>query len=222
VAAHRRWVCLDVGETLIDETRVWSTWADIVDVPRLTLMAALGAVIARADPHQGLFDVLQRPAWRSLQATFGARYGPFRASDLYPDALPAIDGLRGHGYAISILANQPAERTAELRALGVEAEVMAMSGELGISKPDPTFFARALELMGDPDPADVAYVGDRLDNDVRPAAAAGMQPVWVRRGPWGVIGDDLGLPPETLVVATLAELVGRIDRAWPSGRRQAT
>jgi FMN phosphatase YigB (HAD superfamily) len=30
-------------------------------------------------------------------------------------------------------------------------------------------------------------VGDRLDNDVLPAVAAGMTGVFVRRGPWGVI-----------------------------------
>ena len=36
-----RWVCLDVGETLIDETRLWSLWADELGVPRATLFAAL-------------------------------------------------------------------------------------------------------------------------------------------------------------------------------------
>ena len=41
-----RWVCLDVGETLIDETRIWSVWADVAGISRLTLMAALGATIA--------------------------------------------------------------------------------------------------------------------------------------------------------------------------------
>jgi len=42
-----RWVCLDVGETLIDETRVWGTWADELGIPRLTFMAALGAAVER-------------------------------------------------------------------------------------------------------------------------------------------------------------------------------
>ena len=31
----------------------------------------------------------------------------------------------------------------------------------------------------------IAYVGDRLDNDVLPARAAGMVAVFLRRGPWG-------------------------------------
>ncbi|MFO7532105.1 MAG: HAD family hydrolase, partial [Candidatus Limnocylindrales bacterium] len=93
-------------------------------------------------------------------------------------------------------------------------EVMAMSGELDVAKPDPAFFGRALELMGDPDPASVAYVGDRIDNDVRPSAAAGMRAVWLRRGPWGIVPDR---EPEqaALVVRSLAELVEKIDDAWP-------
>lgn len=33
---RRRWVALDIGETLIDETRVWGTWAEVLGVPRLT------------------------------------------------------------------------------------------------------------------------------------------------------------------------------------------
>jgi len=40
-------LCLDVGETLIDETRVWSTWADLLGVPvvrpRILETTALGA-----------------------------------------------------------------------------------------------------------------------------------------------------------------------------------
>jgi len=34
---------------------------------------------------------------------------------------------------------------------------------------------------------EIAYVGDRLDNDICPAVAAGMVAVFVRRGPWGYI-----------------------------------
>ena len=54
-----RWVVLDVGETLIDETRVWSTWADELGVPRLTFLAALGAVIERGGEHVDVFTMLE-------------------------------------------------------------------------------------------------------------------------------------------------------------------
>jgi HAD superfamily hydrolase (TIGR01549 family) len=208
-----RWVCLDVGETLIDETRVWSIWADVLGVPRLTFMAAFGAVIAGGGEHSGVFTLLGLRAWRARMPEVRAAYGGFRAEDLYADAPAAIGALREHGYRVSIIANQPAERTAELRALGIDAEVMAMSDEMGVAKPDPAFFARALELMGGVAPGDVAYVGDRPDNDVRPAAAAGMRAVWLRRGPWGVVARTI--PPEAaLVVGSLTELVERVDGCW--------
>ena len=36
------WVCLDVGETLVDESRVWATWAEALGVPPLTFGASAG------------------------------------------------------------------------------------------------------------------------------------------------------------------------------------
>jgi FMN phosphatase YigB (HAD superfamily) len=33
----------------------------------------------------------------------------------------------------------------------------------------------------------VAHVGERVDNDIVPAADAGLVTVHVRRGPWGVV-----------------------------------
>jgi HAD superfamily hydrolase (TIGR01549 family) len=209
----RRWVALDVGETLIDETRVWSVWADLLGVPRLTFMAALGAALARGRDFRDVFELVGRPDWRGRAADFAARYGEFRLDDLYPDALPAIDALRERGYRVAVLANQPAQRTGELRALGTVVDAIAMSDELGVQKPDPEFYRRGLELLGGPPPADVAYVGDRLDNDVIPAGAAGMRPVWLRRGPWGIIAGGPA-PVGTLVVWSLAELVDRIEEAW--------
>lgn len=213
--AHR-WVALDVGETLIEETRVWEVWSDILGVSRLAFMAALGAVIDRGQDHREVFRVLGFPDWRSRYQGFQDGYGSFRESDLYPDALPAVRALSAAGYGIAVIANQPARRNAELRALGVVPDVMAMSEELRVAKPDPGFFAQALTLMGDPDPGDVVYVGDRVDNDVLPAIAAGMRAVWIRRGPWGMIQS---LPPDArpaLVVDSLAELAERIGEAWSS------
>jgi HAD superfamily hydrolase (TIGR01549 family) len=209
-----RWVCFDVGETLVDETRVWSIWADLLGVTRFTLMAAIGAVIAQGKDHRYVFAMVGRSDWESVSAEFKAKYGGFQASDLYPDAVSTLDALRDAGYRLAIFANQPAERTAELQALGIRPDLMAMSAEWGVSKPSPEFYQRALREMG-AEAADVAYVGDRLDNDVRPSAVAGIRPVWIRRGPWGVIGDELGVPQETLVVDSLSELVKRISEWWP-------
>jgi HAD superfamily hydrolase (TIGR01549 family) len=211
-----RWVCLDVGETLIDETRVWAAWADELGISRLTFMAALGAAVERGHDYRDVFDVVRRPDWRLHLDDVERRYGGFRAEDLYPDALPAVDALCALGYRVAVIANQPAVRTAELRALGFAPDVMAMSDEMGVAKPDPAFFERMLGLLGSPVPADVAYVGDRIDNDVRPASAAGLRAVWLRRGPWGVIPGEM--PVEAaLVVDDLTQLLDRIADCWSAG-----
>ena len=207
-----RWVCFDVGETLVDETRVWSIWADLLGVTRFTFMAALGAVIARGQEHREVFAMVGRPDWQELYPQFNETYGGFQADDLYPDAVSTLEALRSRGYRLSIFANQPAERTAELLPLGIRPDLMAMSGEWNVHKPAPEFYERALHEMGAA-AADVAYVGDRLDNDVRPSAAAGIRPVFIRRGPWGVIGGG-PIPPGTLVVDSLDELVDRIGEWW--------
>ena len=184
-----RWVCLDIGETLIDETRVWTTWAGVLSVTPLVLHAALGVAIAGGGSYPealGRFD----PSWPERIGEFEAAYGGFVAADLYPDALPGIAAFRDAGLRVAIIGNQPAVRTAELRALGVDPDVIAMSDELDAAKPDPRFYELALAAMGDPDPADVVYVGDRVDNDVRPAVANGLRAVHLRRGPWGILGPQ--------------------------------
>jgi HAD superfamily hydrolase (TIGR01549 family) len=209
-----RWVCLDVGETLIDETRIWSIWADELRIPRLTLFATIGAVIAREGEHRDIFGVFGVEDWPMRVDAVESVYGGFQPEDLYPDALTSIEGLRAAGYRLAIVANQPAARSEELRALGASADVLAMSEEMGVAKPELAFFSRALELMGGPAPADVAYVGDRVDNDVLPAMAAGLRSVWLRRGPWGIIQRLPEGERPALVVDSLDELVGRIGEAW--------
>jgi FMN phosphatase YigB (HAD superfamily) len=72
----------------------------------------------------------------------------------------------------------------------------------GAEKPAPEFFARLIDAGGVP-AAELAYVGDRVDNDVLPARAAGIAAVHVRRGPWGLLHETpTGVPS----IRSLAEL----------------
>ena len=182
-----RAVCFDVGETLIDETRHWDGWADFLGVPRLTLFTALGVTMERGESLRRVFEIF-RPDLdfsnvRRLRATTGYRYD-FLHSDLYPDAIPCLAALRERGLKVLIAGNQPIEAEAALQRLELPADHIATSAGWGVSKPDPAFFARVAEAAGVPADA-IAYVGDRVDNDVLPARAAGMLAVHVRRGPWG-------------------------------------
>ena len=211
-----RWVVFDVGETLVDETRVWSTWADVAGVTRLTLMAVLGATIARGKGHQSVFEELGLPHWEHHRDELEASYGAIDDSDLYPDVRPTMTALAVAGYRLAIFGNQLARRAADLRALDLPVEAIAMSDEMQLAKPDPAYYARVLELLGGPAPASVAHVGDRVDNDVLPAAAAGLRSIWIRRGPWGRIQElPDGFDP-SLVIAGLAELPDQLEQVFAS------
>ena len=69
-------------------------------------------------------------------------------------------------------------------------------------KPSPSLFARIVEEAGVP-AGQIAYVGDRVDNDIGPALAAGMVAVHVRRGPWGHLHEP---PREAIRIRSLDEL----------------
>lgn len=121
---------------MIDETRVWATWADVLGIPRFTFMAALGGVIARGEDHRRVFDVLGVPDSAARDPEVARTYGGFTAADLYPDALPTLTALSAAGYGVAVIANHPACRHAELQALGVRVDVLAMSDTLGVAKPN--------------------------------------------------------------------------------------
>lgn len=64
-----------------------------------------------------------------------------------------------------------------LRRLSVHRDLVVLSWEMGFSKPAPEFFhkiANALERRGIPR-EDAVMIGDREDNDILPARAAGFQ-----------------------------------------------
>ena len=211
-AASRMWFCFDIGEVLVDETRVWSTWASVLGVSPFTVMAALGAAVDRGEDHTAALPRLGFPDWQDREAEVQEAFGGLRAEDLYPDVLRALRRFREAGYGIAVIGNQPACRRPELAALGVDADVLVMSDELGVHKPDPAFFDAVVDRLGTA-AGDIAYVGDRVDNDVVPAAAAGMRAVWLRRGPWGRLHADTDRPA-SLVVSDLGELVARAGEVW--------
>ena len=182
-------VVFDVGETLVDETGMWERAADAAGVPRFTLMGVLGGLAARGEHHDRAWEILgvEHPA------------SSWDGGDFYDDALPCLDRLRSAGYAVAAVGNTP-QATEEL--LGRHVDVLGSSGRWQVSKPAPAFFSRLLDAVGLPADA-VAYVGDRVDNDVLPALAAGLTAVHLRRGPWGLLHES---PPRALSIRSLDEL----------------
>jgi len=65
--------------------------------------------------------------------------------------------------------------------------MIATSDDWGVAKPDPGFF-RKLIGVSPVGPGETLYVGDRLDNDILPAARVGLRTALINRGPWATTG----------------------------------
>jgi FMN phosphatase YigB (HAD superfamily) len=191
-------VFFDVGETLVDEERWWRELCARTGLQPHVVWAALGVTIARGEEHDALWQHLGIPKpdgwWHGIA---------YSLDDLYPDALGCLEAVRALGLRIGIVGNQTQVLERWARESLLSADVISSSASLGVRKPDPRFFERIVELA-DCEPHELAYVGDRVDNDVLPAAAAGLVAVHVRRGPWGRLQRT---PPEAaLVLDDLASL----------------
>jgi HAD superfamily hydrolase (TIGR01549 family) len=187
-----RSVVFDVGETLLDDTREFAAWADWIGVPRHTFSAVLGAVTVAGRNNAETFQYF-RPGFdlatereRREQEGKGEQID---ARDLYPDVQPALAELTARGLWVGIAGNQTVRAAALLRNLGLPVHAVATSGEWGVAKPNPEFFARVLAFAPG-DPSEIVYVGDHRDNDLVPAHAAGLRTALIRRGPWGYLWAD--------------------------------
>lgn len=180
-------VVFDIGETLVDETRSWESWADWLGIPRLTLLGLIGWGAGNEVQPSEVVRMLRpdfdygREVRRRAEA--GIPVG-FVAADLYPDVAETLRGLAAAGIRAGIAGNQPSGVEDFFQAMGADLALCVSSGTWGLSKPDPRFFLRIAEALALP-PRRIAYVGDRVDNDVVPARSVGMVTVHVRRGPWG-------------------------------------
>lgn len=102
---------------------------------------------------------------------------------LYGDVLPVITGLHARGVPAALVTNgsSTAQRR-KLEAVDLEGlfEIVIVSGEIGVMKPDPRVFEAVLNTFH-VDPDQVWHVGDWLPSDVAGANAAGLTSVWLNR-----------------------------------------
>ena len=101
---------------------------------------------------------------------------------LDPEAIRVLTALK-QNKRIGLVSNfdHPPHVRRILSANGLQKffEVIAISSEVGVKKPDPAIFAFALEQTR-LSPAEVVYVGD-TDEDVAGAIAAGIHPIFIQR-----------------------------------------
>jgi len=195
-----RAVCLDIDDTLVDftsgerhalirlldRTDIWPLWESVTAAHVRMVVAG---ELAYDDMHQrrtaafltelGFVAedraVVEFERRRRKLARLGWR--------LFPDVLLCLDWLSAAGVRIAAVTNASGRHQhRKLGSLGIAQyfDVVAVAGELGVSKPDPLMFERVCEQLGC-STGETVHVGDKLETDARGAAAAGVAGVWLCR-----------------------------------------
>jgi FMN phosphatase YigB (HAD superfamily) len=129
----------------------------------------------------------------------------FADRDLHADALPCLAALRARGLRLGAAGNMHARHEEFLRP---HVDFVGSSERWGVEKPDSSFFAHLVDEAGVP-AGEILYVGDRVDNDVVPALAAGLHAIRIRRGEPARVES----PPGTVTIDSLDELPEALERA---------
>ena len=213
-----KWVFLDIGWTLVDETaahrRRWEAAKEILGLDRSTdelmrLLEEASAAFA-GSPFRYALQQLGLSAEQQQDIVQEARFDYTHAA-LYPGVCDALAEL-GRKYRLGVIANQSRGTEDRLKRWNIRhmMSLVLGSAEVGVEKPDLRIFEMALAQAGCR--ADEAVmVGDRLENDIAPATRLGWRTIWVRQGiaRFQVPRESAEEPDCT--VETLAELPAAVE-----------
>lgn len=191
-----QWLFFDIGSTLVDETLCYED--------RYRRITA-GTSVSYEDFQEKVIYYSRLNCKGDHRAA--QEYGltlPKWNSDLervYPEACSVLEVLTLRGYKLGIIANQAPGTKERLKRYGILHffDVIVASAEEGVAKPDHRIFEIALQ-QANCLPEEAVMIGDRLDNDIAPAKAIGMNTVWVKQGlgQYYTVRSDAERPEETV------------------------
>ena len=140
-----------------------------------------------------------------------------RASDQgamvpYPESASTLESLRASGFAIGVCSNWGWELNAFLDQVGLLGlvDVGVTSARAGARKPHPDIYGAALRAL-EVEPAEVVFVGDSWEPDVRGPRRMGMIAVHVWRDEERQGMDPPALQPGDHRVGDLTGVLGIVD-----------
>lgn len=137
------------------------------------------------------------PSWQGSDEelmTFSHRLDPLyldrlaEQKALVPGAIDLLDCLRAHEYNIGVLSNGfTSVQYAKLANTGLDSmvDIMVLSDDIGVNKPDIRLYRHAMERVNDTDPSHHLMIGDNPDTDIRGAIDSGWRAILLDRGQSG-------------------------------------
>jgi HAD superfamily hydrolase (TIGR01549 family) len=212
-----RWLFFDLGNTLISEERAWERRIQRLasSLERYGRRRAIEEV--RAALREASEEFAPRLITRAIEKLIDdlecrklilaeARYD----KELEAPHEGAEETLRklSSRYRIGVIANQPAGTEERLVKWGLMPfiSLCLSSTEVGLEKPDPAIFQLALSQSGC-QPPQAVMIGDRLDNDIRPARLLGWKTMRIAQGFARFQSPRDGMDEADITLANLKGLV---------------
>lgn len=194
-----KWVFFDVGDVLFNEDAQHTIYFHClllamrrggIDVEWDHYNNAITAA-TRVNPASAIIDaartfVPKDESWKQIFADVRSVYEATRMPRPYGTLQDGITDqlcrLRER-YQLGIIANQHPEVLEAIDGYGIGKlfDVKIIDQVVGVSKPDAAIFKLAFDRASC-QPEEAIMVGDRPDNDIRPAKALGMRTVRLRHG----------------------------------------
>lgn len=95
-------------------------------------------------------------------------------------AMQLVDHLRAHAYNIGILSNGFTDvQYRKLHTVGLDGKVdlVVLSDDIGVNKPDPRLYRHAMQRAADTEPAHHLMIGDNPDTDIAGALRSGWRAI---------------------------------------------
>ena len=101
---------------------------------------------------------------------------------VFPDVIPFLEKITNYGLSMGVVSNWESWLSVLLEQCSIAKyfQTIAVSGEIGIEKPDKRIFEIPLYQLN-VSPQDVVYIGDVLETDILPALEIGMYTVLIDR-----------------------------------------
>lgn len=194
-----RWIFFDIGNVLlIDEPLVALNWEEIYQalndsgrhVTFTELMTQREQVVQQdqdAAPHMSIgIKLLGQEGWAEVKKRIKAkvRQDYLHYNFVRMGAAEVMANLSTR-YKLAVAANQPKDvfrKAMEDAGLLGFFDILGISDEMGLSKPDPRFFQLLLSQAGCT-ASEAIMIGDRIDNDIVPAQKLGMHTIWFNLSP---------------------------------------
>ena len=140
------------------------------------------AAIKGSLAHYCTNDSETETLWHEARDLYQQMRKPRPFGELLDGITPVLAGLK-QDFQLGIIANQHPPVAQAIADYGIADlfQVIVISEIVHLFKPDPAIFQYGLDKAGIT-PEEAVYVGDRPDNDIGPAKAAGMKTVRFKRG----------------------------------------